>query len=108
MVKPYQDSNQFIPEQLALELFPDTRKTTLQEKIEKIGSRTKQEEIKHIILELCEIQPYSSSELASLLNREQKYLLHKHLKPLIDEGLLEYTNPEKPNDPHQTYRTVKK
>jgi ATP-dependent DNA helicase RecG len=105
---PNQDSNQFIPEQLALELFPDTRKTTLQEKIEKIGSRTKQEEIKHIILELCEIQPYSSSELASLLNRERKYLLHKHLKPLIDEGLLEYTNPEKPNDPHQTYRTVPK
>jgi ATP-dependent DNA helicase RecG len=95
---PNQDSNQFIPEQLALELFPDTRKTTLQEKIEKIGSRTKQEEIKHIILELCEIQPYSSSELASLLNRERKYLLHKHLKPLIDEvlcgrlSLEEFTN----------------
>jgi ATP-dependent DNA helicase RecG len=70
MMKPYQDSNQFIPKQLTLELFPDTRKTTLQEKIEKIGSQTKQEEIKHIILELCEIQSYSSSELASLLNRE--------------------------------------
>ncbi len=105
---PYQDSTQLTPEQLTLELFTDTQKTSLQEKIEKIGSRTKQEEIKHIILELCKIQPYSSNELASLLNRERKYLLHKHLKPLIDEGSLEYTNPEKPNDPHQTYRTVKK
>ena len=57
---------------------------------------------------MCEIQPRSSSELASLLNRERKYLLDKYLKPLIDEGLLEYTNPEKPNDPHQTYRTIQK
>ena len=56
---------------------------------------------------MCEIQPRSSSELASLLNRERKYLLD-YLKPLIDEGLLEYTNPEKPNDPHQTYRTIQK
>jgi ATP-dependent DNA helicase RecG len=104
-----QDSSQFTPKQLILELFPDPKKTSLPEKIEKIGRQTKQrEEIKHLILELCQIKPYFSSELAFLLNRDRKYLLHKDLKPLIAEGLLEYTNPEKPNDPHQTYCTAKK
>ena len=103
-----QDSSTVEGEQLTLELFPDTKKTSLQDRLGKIGSRTKPEEIKNLIIDLCEIQPRSSSELASLLNRERKYLLDKYLKPLIDEGLLEYTNPEKPNDPHQTYRTIQK
>ncbi len=31
----------------------------------------------------------------------------EHIKPLIQEGELEYTNPEKLNDPHQTYRTTR-
>ena len=53
------------------------------------------------------LKPRSSSELESLLNRKRKYLLDQYLKPLIDEGLLEYTNPQNPNDPTQAYRSVK-
>jgi len=95
-------------EQLTLELFPPVKKESLEERLAKIGKRTQPEEIKALIIGLCELQSRSSSELASLLKRKRNYLLDDYLKPLIDEGLLEYTNPEKPNDPHQTYRTAKK
>jgi ATP-dependent DNA helicase RecG len=105
---PNLDSSKLTTEQLSLDLFPPTKKESLQDRLAKIGARTKPQEIKNLILEFCEIQPYSSNELASLLNRNKKYLLDEYLKPLIDDGLLEYTNPENPNDPHQTYRTVQK
>ena len=103
---PYLDSSTFKPEQLTLELFTAIKKESLEDRLAKIGNRTEPEEIKNLILELCKIKPRSSSELASLLRRKRKYLLDQYLKPLINEGLLEYTNPEKPNDPHQTYRTT--
>ncbi|MEL6437922.1 MAG: Fic family protein [Cyanobacteria bacterium J06621_8] len=45
--------------------------------------------------------------MQALLKRKRKYLLDRYLKPLIDEGLLEYTNPKNPNDPTQAYRTAK-
>jgi len=105
---PNLDSGKLTPEQLSLDLFPPTEKESLQNRLEKIGERTKPEEIKNLILELCKIRPHSSSELASLLKRKRKYLLDQYLKPLLDQGVLEYTNAEKPNDPHQTYRTVQK
>jgi len=104
----YLDSSTPRFEQLTLELFPVIKKEPLEERLNKIGKRTQPEEIKVLIIELCELKSRSSSELASLLKRKRKYLLDDYLKPLIDEGLLEYTNPEKPNDPHQMYRTVQK
>ena len=104
---PNLDSSTINSQQLSLELFPTTEKEPLEDRLAKIRQRTKPEEIRNLILELCEIQPRSSSELASLLKRKRKYLLDEYLTPLIDEGLLEYTNPDK-NDPHQTYRTVPK
>ncbi|OBQ41976.1 MAG: transcriptional regulator [Anabaena sp. MDT14b] len=103
---PNLDSSTVKSEQLTLELFPTIEKESLEERLAKIGKRNKPEEIKTLILELCEIKPRSSSELESLLTKNRKYLLNEYLKPLINEGLLEYT--KKTNDPHQTYRTVQK
>jgi len=105
---PYLDSSTPEVEQLNLELFPTIKKESLKDRLAKIGKRNEPEEIKNLILELCEIEPRSSSELASLLDRNQKYLLGEYLKPLINEGLLQYTKSERPNDPHQTYRTILK
>ena len=105
---PNLDSSTLKPEQLTLELFPAIKKESLEDRLANIGKRTEPEEIKTLILELCKIKPRSSSELEFLLKRKRKYLLEQYLKPLTDEGLLEYTNPEKPNDPHQTYRTTQK
>ncbi|MBW4592433.1 MAG: putative DNA binding domain-containing protein [Brasilonema angustatum HA4187-MV1] len=105
---PNLDSSTPQPQQLTLELFPPIKKESLEERLANIGKQTEPEEIKTLILELCQIKPRSSSELESLLKRKRKSLLHQCLKPLIDKGLLEYTNPEKLNDPYQTYRTTQK
>ena len=105
---PNLDSSTLQPQQLTLELFPPIETKSLEERLANIGKRTEPEEIKTLILELCKIKPRSSSELEFLLKRKRKYLLDQYLKPLIDKGLLEYTNPEKPNDPHQSYRTTQK
>ncbi len=100
---PNLDSSTLKPEQLTLELFP-----TIDNRLAKIGKRSEPEEIRNLIIKLCEIKPHSSSELESLLQRNRKYLLDQYLKPLIDQGLLEYTNPGNLNDPHQAYRTTQK
>ena len=101
------DSSTSQLKQLNLELFPPVTEESVKERIKKIGKRAKATEIRSLILELCTLKPRSSSELAYLLNRERKYLLDEYLKPLINEGLLEYTKPENPNDPTQAYRSVK-
>ncbi|MEQ9369364.1 MAG: ATP-binding protein [Coleofasciculus chthonoplastes F3-SA18-01] len=103
--QPNQDSSKLPPEQLALELFPTVEKESLEDRLASIGKRTAPEEIKALILELCKHQDRSSSELASLVKRQRKYLLENYIKPLVDKGLLEYTIPDKPNTPDQTYRT---
>ncbi|MEQ9236849.1 ATP-binding protein [Coleofasciculus sp. E2-BRE-01] len=103
-----QDSSTLPPEQLALELFPPVKEESVENRLAKIGKRTAPEEIKALILELCKHQNRSSSELASLVKRQRKYLLENYIKPLVDEGLLEYTIPDKPNAPDQTYRTTQK
>ncbi len=108
LLNPNPESSTFEAEQLALELFPTIIKESLEDRLAKVGERNEPEEIENLILDLCKKQPYSSSQLASLLKRQRKYLLEQYLKPLIDRGLLEYTNPEKPNVPNQTYRTTQK
>jgi ATP-dependent DNA helicase RecG len=105
---PNLDSNIKESQQLTLELFTAIKIESLEERLTNIGERTKPETIKTLILDLCQQKAYSSSELESLLKRNRKYLLENYLKPLIAQRLLEYTNPEKPNDPHQTYRTTQK
>ena len=102
------DSSTAQLEQLNLELFPTITEESLKERLKKIGKRTEAKEIKALILELCKLKPRSSSDLEALLKRKRKYLLDRYLKPLIDEGLLEYTNPKNPNDPTQAYRSVKR
>ncbi|MGD1922351.1 MAG: Fic family protein [Pleurocapsa sp.] len=93
-------------EQLDLELFPQVTEKSLQDRIKKLRERRNPKEVEALIIELCRLKPRSSSELESLLSRNRKYLLDRYLKPLIDKGLLEYTNPQNPKDPTQAYRST--
>jgi ATP-dependent DNA helicase RecG len=87
-----------------LERMPDD----LRQAVEKLGKRAEPKEVFCVLLMLCEWQDLSSSELATILNRNQTYLLNNYLNPLINLGSLEYVRPENPNNPHQAYRTTKK
>ncbi len=99
-----QDSRTKISGQLELPIFSPKILLTPSEIAQALGKRPSNQKMRKMILDLCQIKPLSSSELSKLLNRDRKYLLNKYLTPLIEEGLLGYTNPQKPNDPNQTYQ----
>jgi ATP-dependent DNA helicase RecG len=78
----------------------------LTQRIKDLGQRVQDKGlIESIILELCSIKHFSSSQLAAILGRQEKYLIHNFIKPLRETGKLSFTHPEVPNHPDQAYKT---
>ena len=69
----------------------------------RIGNK---EELENFICKLCSFKECSIAELSMILNKGEKYLLFNFIKPMREQGLLEYTHPEMPNHPQQAYKTV--
>ncbi|MEI2577502.1 ATP-binding protein [Scytonema sp. PRP1] len=80
----------------------------LRQAVESLGERAKPQEVNFVIIQLCQWQDLSSSELATILRRNQVYLRNKYLNPLITSGELEYVRQGNPSDPHQAYRANKR
>lgn len=80
--------------------------TEIQDAISELGEKASAEALQQVILRLCQWHPLSASELSHLLQRTQRYLVHHHLKPLIEEGSLERTHPDAPRSPNQKYKTT--
>ena len=60
------------------------------------------------LLEFC-IQPRSRKEIAQFLGlKTASYAMERHIRPLLDEGKLKMTIPEKPKSTHQKYYTAKR
>lgn len=78
----------------------------LKQAVKTLGKRAKPQEVCSIIVSLCQWRDLSSLELATILERNQVYLLNHYLNPLINSGSLEYVKPDNPNDPHQAYRAT--
>jgi ATP-dependent DNA helicase RecG len=79
----------------------------LRQAVEGLGRRADPNQVTSIILALCAWRDLSSSGLATILERNQVYLLNNYLNPLINSGHLEYVRPGNPSDPYQAYRTRK-
>ena len=62
-----------------------------------------QAKIKAIIKSICEIRPFKSIEIASLLQKGDNYLYRKYLKPMLDSKELEFLYPKMTNHPEQAY-----
>ena len=72
--------------------------------IAEAGVKPRQEEVRQLILALCQWRPLSSREIASVLGRQDtKKLVRNHLSPMVAEGALAYTIPEMENHPDQRY-----
>lgn len=68
------------------------------------GAKPRQDEVRRLVLALCQWRPLSSRELAAALDRQDvKKLVRNHLSPMVAEGLLAYTIPEMENHPDQRY-----
>lgn len=59
------------------------------------------------LLEFCAQQPRSRREIADFLGlKTASYAMERHIVPLLNEGKLAMTTPEKPKSTHQKFYTV--
>jgi ATP-dependent DNA helicase RecG len=89
------------------ESYLDEMPESLRQSVQSLGQRADRTSVRDVIIALCQWQDLSSRELATILNRDQVYLLNQYLNPLITSGSLVHTIPENPNSPSQAYRTGK-
>lgn len=76
----------------------------LAQQIAAAGPKPRKEEVRRLILALCQWRALSSREIAAALGRhDAKKLVRNHLSPMVAEGLLAYTIPEMENHPDQRY-----
>ena len=73
------------------------------------STETRQEKSEETtLLEYCR-EPRNRKEIAQFLGlKTASYAMDRYIRPLLDEGKLEMTMPEKPRSTHQKYRTVQK
>lgn len=77
--------------------------------LKEIGKRAQHpDNMKELILRLCQWRAFSISELAKTLGRNEKYLKKNHLQPLLDENKMAYTIPAMLTHPNQKYKTIEK
>jgi ATP-dependent DNA helicase RecG len=78
----------------------------LAEALGQLGRRSKPSQIRSVVVRLCGWQPLAASQLSALLGRRQTHLVETYLRPMVREGLLQYTHPENPTHPLQAYRSA--
>lgn len=76
----------------------------LAERLPKLGQRISGPLLQTLICDLCAWHALRGEELATLLNKDLKYLRNKHLSVLIQSGKLVFLYPESPNHALQAYR----
>ncbi len=72
-----------------------------------IGQRHPPEEVRALVIALCQFRAWRTEELSDLLRRRPETIRQHYLRPLMREGRLTMTNPQEPNDPQQAYRAVR-
>lgn len=82
------------------EMTPDKNETTLV-----IESDKRKNSAEHI-LEFC-TTPKSILEIAEFLGLKEKKSVRRHVKPLLEQGRLAMTLPDRPNSKNQKYITIK-
>lgn len=76
--------------------------------LDDIGKRASKKQMNLFLLSVCRWKDMKLQEMASLLDRQPKYILRKYIQPLMEEKKLDYTKPEMPNHPKQKYTTTDK
>lgn len=78
----------------------------IRETIAGLGRRAGSTEMRDCIVRLCAWQPLTAAQIAGLLDRSLGYVKQQYLRPLMQDGLIEYTIPEMPKHPRQKYQAV--
>ncbi|WP_223640733.1 ATP-binding protein [Corallococcus sp. EGB] len=76
--------------------------------VEKLGLRPRKTTLREAIVALTSLRPWHPAELAQVLRYSPDKLTERHLKAMVEEGLLERTHPDNPRHPAQAYRAVRR
>jgi ATP-dependent DNA helicase RecG len=76
----------------------------LRKAVDGLKDKASAETLREVIEQFCQWRPPSAAELAQYLGRGRRYLIHSHVKPMIERGTLERTRPNTPSSPNQKYR----
>ncbi|RKH93201.1 ATP-binding protein [Corallococcus sp. AB038B] len=76
--------------------------------IEELGPRPRKAALREAIMALTSLRPWHPTELAKALHFSPDKLTERHLKAMVEEGLLERTHPDNPAHPAQAYRTTRR
>ena len=79
---------------------------TLAAKVGALGQRHPPQEVRDVVLALCQVRAWRADELSTVLRRNAEVVRQNYLRPLMREGCLTMTHPQEPNDPQQAYRAV--
>jgi len=71
-----------------------------------IGQRHPPEEVRALIVALCQLRTWRIEELSGLLRRRPETVRQHYVRPLMRDGLLVMINPDEPNDPQQAYQAA--
>ncbi len=71
-----------------------------------LGPRSRKEEIKYLIIELCILGPLQLIQLAKILDRDPRYLRDNYLSKMIKNNELVYQFPNQAAHPLQAYKVL--
>lgn len=91
-----------------VEITPDNRELPLDKMENSLNAITPDRNKKspEQILEFC-VLPRNILEIAVFWGLKEKKSVRRHIRPLIDQGRLAMTLPDKPNSKNQKYITIK-
>lgn len=72
-----------------------------------VGRRRPPQQLRELVALLCAWRAWRAEELAVLIQRRPETVRQDYLRPLLAQGRIVMTRPEKPNDPQQAYRAEK-
>ena len=71
-----------------------------------LGKRHPPEQVRDLVVALCQARAWKAEELAVLLSRNPETLRQNYLRPLLAQHRLVMTLPDTPNSPQQAYRAA--
>ena len=69
-----------------------------------LGQRHPPEQVRDLVVALCQHRAWKAEELALLLSRNPETIRQNYLRPLLAEKRIVMTLPDTPNSPQQAYR----
>lgn len=95
------------PDQEARDTLFDQLPGNLAARIGALGQRHPPEQVRDLVVALCEQRDWRVEELALLLSRNAETIRQNYLRPLLAEKRIVMTLPDTPNSPQQAYRAAR-